>query len=68
VLANILAPVLRELAPQLIEAASVGGRIVLSGMRTEQVDGVIAEYTECALVARVENEGWAAVVLERVSV
>lgn len=65
VMANILAPVLRELADDIQSVTARGGTIVLSGIRTEQVESVVGRYAECAVVNVDEMDGWAGVVLRR---
>lgn len=66
VLANILAGPLIALAPRLAAAARTGGRIVLSGLLAEQVDGVVAAYAPACRVEEVVTQaGWARVVLAR---
>lgn len=65
VLANILAPVLRELAGDIQSVTAPGGVVVLSGIRTEQVEGVVAFYDKCS-TERVDTlDGWAGVTLRR---
>lgn len=63
VLANILSPVLIELSGEIQDALTDNGVVILSGMRTEQVDGVVQHYTSCAQVDSDTLEGWTAVVL-----
>lgn len=63
--ANILAPVLIDLAPTILESTTSGGSIVLSGMRTEQVQRVVERFTDTREVGRAEMDGWTAVVLRR---
>lgn len=46
VVANIIAPVLLALAPAIAARVAPGGRLILSGMLAEQVDGVSAAYRE----------------------
>ena len=65
VLANILAPVLVELAATVIGTCVHGGTIVLSGMRSEQVARVLGSYEGTTEIAREELDGWTAVVLRR---
>lgn len=65
VLANILAPVLRSLASDIVAATRPGGVVVLSGLREEQVDGVVAHFDGCSETHRAGMEGWGAVVLRR---
>lgn len=65
VVANILAPVLREHARAIQDAVRTGGWIVLSGMRTEQIDVVLAHYRECTVATSESREGWTAVLLRK---
>ena len=65
VVANILAPVLRSVADDIARVLSPGGRVVLSGMRTDQVEEVVARYPSCQIEATDESEGWTAVTLRR---
>ncbi len=66
VLANILAPVLIGESEAIINGTLVGGLIVLSGMRDEQVEKVLTYYDKCTEVERDSLDGWTAVVLRRV--
>lgn len=67
VVANILAPVLREFAPEIIRVTRDDGVVILAGLRSEQVDDVARHYTQFS-VSDVENlDGWSAVVLGRTS-
>lgn len=66
VLANILAPVLIAESEAIIRATHVGGIIVLSGMRDEQVDRVLSHFHSCNEEDRDSLDGWTAVVLRRV--
>lgn len=65
VMANLTATVLRMLAPALPEPAPA--RLVASGMRPDEVDGVAAVFAARGLreTRRIVNEGWASVLLER---
>lgn len=65
VFANILAPVLIELSATIIDSCTHGGTIVLSGMRTEQVERVLRSYEGTTEIAREEIDGWTAVVIRR---
>ena len=65
VLANILAPVLRELAGDIQSATERKGTIVLSGLRTEQLDGVVSHYDLCSVESIDELDGWAGVTLRK---
>lgn len=67
VLANILAPVLIAESENIIRGTRVGGTIVLSGMRDEQVSRVVNSFNECTEIMRDTLEGWTAVVLRRVA-
>lgn len=58
-IANILAGVLIELAPQLTNLVKAHGQIVLSGILSEQADSVIAAYRDAfSMKPIVEREGW----------
>ncbi len=65
VLANILAPVLKAEASSIQSSVTVGGFVVLSGMRTEQVEDVLNHFTLCQETSRDTLEGWTAVVLQK---
>lgn len=67
VLANILAPVLTEFSKDIQEAVVDEGLVVLSGMRTEQVEKVISHYSECEEFDRATIDGWTAVILRKVT-
>lgn len=64
VLANILAEPLIDLAPQIKDALAPGGRLVLSGLLTIQVDKVQSAYTELGMpeAERLISDEWAALV------
>jgi ribosomal protein L11 methyltransferase len=66
VLANILAPVLIEESRSISDAVRSGGLLFLSGMRTEQVGGVLENYEEFAEIDRDELDGWEAVALQKI--
>jgi len=63
VVANIGLRVLCELAPALRARLAPDGVLVLAGLLDVQVDEVVAAYRDCAPLARLSEEGWAAVVL-----
>jgi ribosomal protein L11 methyltransferase len=67
IVANILARPLVRMAPQLAAALTHGGRIVLSGILTEQAAGVAAAYRiqGLALKRRLTLGLWTALVLGR---
>ena len=67
VVANILAPVLRDLAGVIQQVTRPKGVIVLSGMRDEQVEDVLACFTSCVELGNVSIDGWTAVALQKVS-
>lgn len=64
VIANILAPVLVELAPELVEKMAPNGRLVLAGFLAEQEDLVLQAFPGLCVVDRSEELGWSAVALE----
>ena len=63
--ANLLAPLLRQLAPRL--TAGVHSRVIASGLLASEADGTAAEFAAYGLAEarRVERAGWAALLLER---
>ena len=64
-LANILAPILKAESVSIQTTVNDGGLIVLSGMRTEQVDEVLKHYSQCREIDRETLDGWTAVVLQK---
>jgi ribosomal protein L11 methylase PrmA len=66
VLANILAPVLIEESHKISSATKSGGLLFLSGMRTEQVERVLQEFTLFKEISRDEIDGWTAVCLQKI--
>ena len=67
VIANILAPVLRELAGVIQCVTQTNGVVILSGMRDDQVEDVLACFDSCVEADKVSITGWTAVVLQKVS-
>lgn len=67
ILANILAKPLRQLAPSLASIAAPNADIVLSGMLSRDVPGVLAAYRAQGfyLARRRDLEGWASLLLRR---
>jgi len=65
VFANILAPVLIAESATIKDSVKQSGLIVLSGMRSEQVENVLHSYTDCTELEREERDGWTAVVLQK---
>lgn len=68
VLANILAPVLRELAAPIAARVAPGGRLVLSGFVAEQVEELVERYAAHGLRLLHAHEGegtWRALTLVR---
>lgn len=65
VMANILAPVLRELAPVIESVARPGAIVVLSGLRENQVDAVVDCFGNCLNQSVEILDGWAGVTLRR---
>jgi ribosomal protein L11 methyltransferase len=66
VVANILTNPLKMLAPLLAGATRTGGRIVLSGILSEQADSVMEIYAQWfKLESPIMEEGWACVFGEK---
>jgi ribosomal protein L11 methyltransferase len=68
VAANLLAPLLRDVAARLPAGARLPERIIASGLLVDEVDGIAGAFAVRGLVeARRRSRGeWAAVLLERV--
>jgi ribosomal protein L11 methyltransferase len=65
VFANILAPVLIAESGLIKNSVRNSGLIVLSGLRNEQVEDVMRSYGECKEIERESQEGWTALVLQK---
>ncbi len=65
IVANILAPVLIDLAPLFISHLNTRGRIALAGLRTEQVNRVLSAYPGFKCMEQSEIEGWELLILQR---
>jgi ribosomal protein L11 methyltransferase len=63
VLANILAPTLVELAPELRRVTAPAGVLVVSGVLDGAHDHVVDALAPMRVIERLTREGWAAVVL-----
>ena len=67
IFANILAKPLRLLAPSISAAASIDAELVLSGLLTRDVSGVLSAYRAqgFSLAHRRDIDGWATLILRR---
>lgn len=65
VLANILAPVLRELAEAISASIRPGGLLVLAGFVEDQVPGLLACYPEFATVRVGTHDTWRSLTLRK---
>ncbi len=63
VVANILAPVLIELAPHLRGMVAATGALVVSGVLADRHEHVLSALAPFELVAREELDGWAVLTL-----
>lgn len=63
VVANILAPVLRELGPELVRLS--GRRLILSGLLMDRYTEVLEAMQPMRPIEVLEEDGWAAVILAR---
>ena len=68
VVANILAPPLMAMAPQLLARLAPGGQLLLSGILAEQAEAVVSAFARASgqsvgLVERLQHEGWVALIL-----
>ncbi len=69
VLANLTVNEIMKIKPELIRLLTPGGRLVLSGLLTHEVEGVMAEYEREGLysMARYQEGEWGALILEKSS-
>jgi len=67
IFANILAEPLRGLAPDIAGALAAGGRVILSGLLTEQEPGVLDAFEAAGLARedRLALDGWAILVMRK---
>lgn len=65
VAANLLAPVLRELAGSLVAATALDGHLVASGLLADRWEEGVAPLAPLAPTSVSIEDGWAAVVLAR---
>jgi ribosomal protein L11 methyltransferase len=63
VVANILAPVLIEQSDEINATVRPGGVVILSGMRNDQIDKVLKNFSQFIPIDTVEDDGWVAVAL-----
>lgn len=68
VIANILAVVLRKIMPELSNACKQGGRVVLSGILTDESPELIsiAESSRLMLKSHTTEGDWSCLVMERI--
>jgi ribosomal protein L11 methyltransferase len=65
VLANILAPILVELAPAIAARVRPDGCLLVSGLLVEQRDAVVAAHPGFTATAETTLDGWLALTLRR---
>jgi ribosomal protein L11 methyltransferase len=67
IMANILAPPLRRLAPPLAAHLAPRGHVILSGLLPHQADSVVAAYRNAGLdlVRRIRIDGWSSLLMQR---
>jgi ribosomal protein L11 methyltransferase len=65
VVANILAPTLVELSPDLIRVLGEGGALIVSGILADRHDHVVAALAPLRVIHREVRDGWAALTLQR---
>ena len=63
VLANLLAPVIADLGPQLVAATAPGGLLVASGLLADRWEASLVHLVPLVPVEVLEDDGWVAVVL-----
>ena len=66
VIANLLAPLLVELAPALVARVAAGGSLLAAGILRDQADGVVEAFCAAgaSVVERRDDGGWVALELE----
>lgn len=65
VVANILAPVLIDIAPWVIEHLAPNGTVILSGIRDTQVSRIREAYDSLSELSIATDDGWVMMVLGR---
>lgn len=65
VVANILAPVLIDLADDLVRLLDDDGTLVISGVLQDRHDHVVAALAPLSIVDSIDIEGWTALALRR---
>lgn len=63
VLANLLAPVIAELGPDLVACTAPGGALVISGLLADRWEASLPSVAPLAVERAVEEDGWVAVLL-----
>ncbi len=65
IVANILAGPLIAMVPEAAEALARGGRLILSGLLTDQADAVLAAHENSGFVlrARIDIENWTTLIV-----
>jgi ribosomal protein L11 methyltransferase len=65
VVANILAPVLLDVAPWVIQHLSPNGIVILSGIRDTQIERIRSAYKSLTEISLASDDGWVMMVLGR---
>ncbi len=65
VVANILAPALVELAPELVRLVAADGALIISGILATRHDHVVAALAPLRVVDRHDSDEWVALTLRR---
>ena len=63
VAANLLAPVIAEVGPDLVRCVAPGGALVVSGLLADRWEATLPHLGPLAVERVVEEQGWVAVVL-----
>jgi ribosomal protein L11 methyltransferase len=63
VAANLLAPVIAEVGPDLVRCLAPDGRLVVSGLLADRWEAALPAVAPLAAERVVEEQGWVAVVL-----
>jgi len=67
VLGNLIAEILADMAPELVQRTTPGGHLILSGILAEKSDWVVEEFGKigASLLAKSVDGQWAALLLRR---
>jgi len=67
ILANLRLPTLKLFLPQMVERVTPGGKILLSGVKSEELESIVKQSYQFGLnrVWNCEERGWVAIVFQK---